>query len=297
MAHLFCFGFGYTAQFLSNSLLKKGFKITATYRENVGKKDGITYIKFDDKLSIPNDVTHIIVSIPPHQGEDIVINRYKNQIESLDCLRWCMYLSSTGVYGDHNGAWVDENSSINSDNDTGIFRYNAECQWMNLYYDKGLPIHIFRLSGIYGIGRNCLEEIINNKAYTIDEKDILFSRIYIKDLIAIIEKSMNNTTPGEIYNISDNQPAASIDVVKYACNILHVKTPKLVSLQDAIKHQLISNMGVQFYKSRKKVSNNKIKTALDWSPAYPTYIEGIDDIAMCLLHNCRKLLGMELDCK
>jgi nucleoside-diphosphate-sugar epimerase len=282
LEHLFCFGFGYTARYLAQLLaLEYGsdaIKMTGTIRSASMAAESVDFTLFEDLLAIPHDVTHILISVPPSAGSDIVLQRFAQQICKLPNLQWCGYLSSTGVYGDHLGAWVDEESDLLPNTKANEARLNAENQWLSLFYSYNVPVHVFRLSGIYGPERSVLDPIKQGRAHVITKPDVLFSRIYIKDLVNALKLSMLSLTPGELYNIADDVPASNADVVRYACKLMGLEAPAAMSLEEARASGMMSEMAASFYLSSKKVNNAKIKQKLGWRPQYSSYIEGIADI-------------------
>lgn len=214
-------------------------------------------------------VTHILVTIPPDARGDIVLRHF----DFIGCtLRWVGYLSATSVYGDHQGAWVREDSALNAISPRGRHRLLAESQWLG-YQAKHplLPLHIFRLSGIYGPGRSVLEGIRSGVVQRIDKPGHVFSRIHIEDIVQILKVSINHPQPGEIYNLADDQPAAMAEVIAFGCHMLGVEVPPLTSFEEA---NLSINLR-EFYAEHKRVDNHKIKDALGVRLIYPTYKEGL----------------------
>lgn len=262
---LFNFGLGYTAQHLCKSLSSEIWQHSGT-----GRKLGDHIFDGEKPMqnaeSILKDVTHLLISIPPSRIHgDVVLHHHKNDILKMPFLKWVGYLSATSVYGDHNGNWVDETSSTNPGSKRGIERANAEKQWISL----NLPTHIFRLSGIYGPERNQINTIKNQTAIKIIKQDHTFSRIHVDDIVAALKLSMASPKPG-IYNLADDQPSSSADLIDFVCQELNLKQPKGVLLEDA----QLSEMRRSFYKDHKKVSNQLMKKAYGWTPNYPDYKAG-----------------------
>ena len=262
--HLFCFGYGYTAKFLAQKLLPLKWKISGTSFNKISQDKNVNLLNYNFPLpeSIFSDVTHVLISIPP-EGDNVLQKYYKY----LKKIKWLGYLSATNVYGDHNGNWVDETSATNPSTVSGINRLKQEKMW----YNSNLPSHIFRLSGIYGPTRNVLCNLIqNNVKYIIS--DTMFSRIHVEDIANILFTSINNPNPGSIYNCADDLPTSYSNVIKYGSQLLNIKTPEPVLLED-----LSDNMK-KFYSERKLVSNLKIKNALNISLLYPSYIQGLQNL-------------------
>lgn len=253
---LFCFGYGYVAKFLSKKLLGLGWKVSGTSRnkdiQNVTLCD---YEKVDQDLL--KSVTHVLISIPP-DGDDVV-ERYGNCLENI---KWFGYLSATNVYGDHCGNWVNEESETKPVEIRGEKRLKSEKKWLN----SKLPVHIFRLAGIYGPGRNALVDLQLGKARNVKK---IFSRIHVEDISNILFSSMKNIRPCEIYNCADDLPATQSEVVTYAAKLLNISPPEPAQLSDYAQ---------SFYLGSKKVSNTKIKKDLNVSLIYPNYKIGLKSL-------------------
>jgi nucleoside-diphosphate-sugar epimerase len=274
---LFCFGMGFTARQIAADF--PDWKILGTGRSPTGDAatGEIPLYPFRRDCPVANfadmakDVSHILLSVPPDDLGDPVCDVMAEQIAGLPALKWIGYLSTTGVYGDLQGAWVDEHSPCNPSGVRGRRRMQAEAAWLNLYEKKNLPLHIFRLPGIYGPDRNQLVSLKSGKARRIVKPGQVFSRIHVADLASILMASMRNPNPGQIYNVADDEPAPPEDVVTFAAELLGVPPP---SLQDFETAEL-SPMARSFYADSKRVSNVKIKSELGVSLKYPTYKEGL----------------------
>lgn len=270
---LFCFGFGYTAAHLAARLLPLGWKIAGTAREadkrTALKAQGIDAYPFPlpDAATALSGVTHILSSVPPRDGHDPVLAAHGGTIAALPDLVWAGYLSTTGVYGDTGGAWVDEDSPLNPSSPSGKARAAAEAEWQAL----DLHLHIFRLSGIYGPGRSAIDQLRAGTAKRIAKPGQLFNRIHVGDIAAALAASMAHPNPGAIYNLADDEPAASSDVVLEASRLLGVAPPPEIPLEQAD----LSAMGRAFYAESKRVRNDRIKRDLGLTLAYPTYREGL----------------------
>jgi nucleoside-diphosphate-sugar epimerase len=276
MNHLFCFGLGYTAKRLImnlklNSL--ESWNFSGTSRSKVTFASTKIYI-FDGLLILPEDITHILISIPPKESGDIVYGRFYAQIARFKRLKWLGYLSSTGVYGDHRGGWVSENSEISLSSIHGRSRLVAENQWLQTL-KEGIPTHIFRIAGIYGPGRSALENAVAGKLNIIDKADTIFSRIHVGDIANALSLSINNPSTGSIYNLADDYPCNPREVGEFACQILGISPPKAIPLEEAD----LSKIGKEFYMQSRRVSNDKIKSELGLKLLYPTYKEGLLSIA------------------
>ncbi len=279
--NLFCFGFGQVAKNFIKKIKEENLSVnlTVTSREKSDSKilENLEYKSFQfsedyfDRNLIENlkSSDYILISIAPVNGEDIVIKNFQDIIEKSK-VKWITYLSATSVYGDHNGQWVDENSKTNPTSSNGIDRLKVEKSWMKLATTKDLPFQIFRLSGIYSNQRNVLARLKSGEVKTINKKNQFFSRIHVEDIANILFKSLKNFKPKEIYNISDDKPASSKEVMFYGAKLLGIKKLKTVELS-SIKNEMVEN----FYKDSKKVSNKKMKVFFSYDLKYPTYVEGL----------------------
>ena len=282
--NIFCFGFGQVARnFIKKINLEKiKINLTTTSREKSYKKkiSDLTYesLQFNennfDKKIIERleEADHILISIPPINGEDIVVKNFKLKIEKIKP-KWITYLSATSVYGDHKGKWVNEDAETKPTSNSGLDRLNAEKSWMNLASQKNLPLQIFRLSGIYSNERNVLMRLKSKELKIIEKKNHFFSRIHVEDIANILFESLLNFKPREIYNISDDKPASAEEVALYGCKLLKVKKPETISFL-LIKSEMLKN----FYKDSKKVNNKKMKNIFNYKLKFPSYIEGLSYI-------------------
>jgi len=267
---LFCFGLGYTARALAARLKDEGWRIAGTCRD---AKDGaeLTALgyevhSFEDSAALAG-ATHILSSVPPDKNGDSVLNRHGDAIASLPGLRWAGYLSTTGVYGDRDGGWVDEDSPLRPTGPRGQARVAAEAAWRAL----GPPLHLFRLAGIYGPGRNALETVRRGQARRVVKPGQVFSRIHVDDIAAVLRASMNAPSPGAVYNVCDDEAAPPQDVTAFACGLLDTAPPPLIDFADAE----LSAMARSFYRDNKRVSNRRIKDELGVTLRWPTYREGL----------------------
>lgn len=271
------FGYGYVSKFLIQQLKNLNWTIYCTSRKiNLDRpvKDGnVTVINFlDPKLPSIIKSSNICLSTVPPSAEiiDPVLKIYSDII-SKSSFEWIGYLSSTSVYGDHNGAWVNENTKCIPSNEKSRIRLLAEKQWLNLYSKYKSPVHIFRLSGIYGPNRNCLEQIKNGKNFTIIKKGQYFSRIHVTDICIATITSIKHPTSGEIYNISDDEPAPVNIVQQFGASILNKNTLKEIPFENSD----LSAQAKDFFNDNKKISSQKIKEHLNIRWQYPNYNSGL----------------------
>lgn len=267
MNHLLCFGFGYSAQALSRRL--KDWKISATSRSAHGVDEinsrGHRGYLFDDNFEIPSDISHVLVSAPPDENGDPVLRVCGQQLRTRE-FAWVGYLSTTGVYGDAGGGWVDESSPLTPNTPRGQKRLQAERQWL-----EHQSLHLFRLAGIYGPGRNQLLSVRDGSAKRIVKAGQIFSRIHVDDISGVLEASIARPHPGRAYNVCDDEPCPPQDVVAYAARLLNLPLPPEIPFAEAN----LSPMARSFYADSKKVSNTRMKTELGYKLKYPTYREGL----------------------
>ena len=274
--NLFCFGLGYCADYLSAKLIKQGWQVSATCRTSekaaLLEASGIRPVLLSGKKVTVTDLgkaDHILISVPPEQdGSDPVLNFAGAALAALqDQIKWVGYLSTTGVYGDHQGAWIDEETPAGLLSERGQRRVAAEAQWAA----TGLPMHYFRLAGIYGPGRNSLRALQNGTARRVVKQGQVFSRIHLADITRILEASIANPNAGRAYSVCDDTPAPPQDVVTYAAELMGVSPP---ALQDFATAEL-SPMARSFYGENKRIRNNRIKEELGVSLEYPDYRAGL----------------------
>ncbi len=282
--NIFCFGFGQVAKNFIYKINSEKYNInlsvTSTSKTSKKNFDGVNYQNFlfnseeyDKNLLIKlKEADHILVSIPPIKGEDIVIKEFSKFIE-MSKVKWITYLSATSVYGDHEGRWVDEKSETKPTSQNGIARLAAENDWLSLTINKNLPVQIFRLSGIYSNESNILVRLKLGTARLINKNNHYFSRIHVEDIANILFESLLKFKSGEIYNISDDKPSSSEEITSYGAKILNIKNIKKIEAYE-IQNEMLKN----FYKDSKKVSNKKIKSFFSYDLKFPTYIEGLNYI-------------------
>ena len=276
--HLFCFGFGFSAQALARRLVPKGWTVTGTARseESFAKIAdlGARPLVFDGSqaVELPDDVTHILISVPPDGDGDVVLRHCKQTIsERAGNLSWVGYLSTTGVYGNRDGAWVDEGAELLPSTERGERRVKAERAWLDLYEHMDIPVMVFRLAGIYGPGRNQLVSLLKGKSRRVVKPGQVFSRIHVDDIAQILEASIEKPNPGRAYNVCDDLPAPPQDVVAFAAELMGMPPPPEVAFNEAE----MSPMGRSFYAESKRVHNDRIKDELGVTLTYPDYKTGL----------------------
>ena len=259
--HMLIFGMGYTASRLAASLLADGWQVTGIRRSG-----GKGILAFDDTAAVLASVanaTHILSSIPPTpENGDSALVSYGDAL-AVAPAQWFGYLSSTGVYGDAKGAWVDEGTPIGTGRRSD--RSEADLAWQKLRGD----VRVFRLPGIYGPGRSTLDRVREGKAHRIDIPSQVFSRIHVDDIVSAIRASFAG--PAGVFNIADDMPCSQNAVVEHTCMLLGSKLPPLQSIEDAG----LSPMALGFYAENRRISNRKARRVLGWTPHYYDYKQGL----------------------
>lgn len=267
VSKLVIFGMGYTAGRLAQRLRGKGWQVVGTSR--VASTGAIAFDDAAAVLGALSEATHILSSAPPlREGGDPVLDQYGAAIAAAPAI-WVGYLSSTGVYGDTQGAWVDESASVGTGRRS--VRAAVDLGWQQL---RG-GVRIFRLPGIYGPGRSALERVCEGKAHRIDLPDQIFSRVHVDDIVSGVMASFAGA-PG-IYNLADDFPCSQNVVIDFASLLLGVDPPRLQTLEQA----QLSPMASAFYAENRRISNRKAKRMLGWTPQYRDYKQGL----MALFHS------------
>lgn len=261
MAHLFIFGLGYSAQRIAASARACGWRVSAT-----GSAGDVA---FDDAAAVRAALagaSHVLSSVPPGEAGDPVLARYGDLLSRSG---WLGYLSSTGVYGDTAGAWVDEASPVGTGRRGA--RAEADARWL------AMGARVFRLPGIYGPGRSAFERVLEGKAHRIDmPKDRsgqVFSRVHVEDIAGGVMAAMAGNAPHGAYNLADDLPASQNAVIEHACALMGLAPPPMLTLEQAN----LSPMARGFYAENRRVANGRAKRLLGWSPRFPTYREGLAD--------------------
>ena len=261
MPRMLIFGMGYCSSRLAQRLRADGWEVIGTRRK---AQDGA--IAFDNEpavLGALESASHVLSSVPPaRDGSEPLLDRYGEAVRAAS-LQWSGYLSSTGVYGDADGAWVDESAPIGSGRRKA--RSEADQRWQELRDD----MHVFRLPGIYGPGRSPLDRVRDGKSSRIDMPGQIFSRIHVDDIVAAVMASFAG--PAGVYNISDDLPAPQHEIVAHAARLLGIAVPPLQSLEEAN----LSQAALGFYEENRRVANGKAKRLLGWEPQYPDYKAGM----------------------
>ncbi|MGE4219383.1 MAG: SDR family oxidoreductase [Alphaproteobacteria bacterium] len=279
---LFCFGLGFSALALARALKAEGWTVAGTCRtpekQAALADEGIETHPFDRDRPLAEPaaalcgVTHLLSSVPPDAAGDPVLDRHAADIAAIPGLRWAGYLSTTGVYGDRAGGWVDETADRNPSGERGRRRVAAEDGWLDLWRRHGVPVHLFRLAGIYGPGRSALDTVRSGRARRIVKPGQVFSRIHVDDIAAVLHASIARPDPGAAYNVCDDEAAPPQEVIAHACALLGVAPPPEEAFDSA---EGLSAMARSFYRDSKRVANDRIKRDLGVRLRWPTYREGL----------------------
>ena len=279
---LFIFGLGYCGLEIARLARAAGWRVagTCTSEEKASslRSGGIEAHLFDGTTLPPSEAvtraTHILSTIAPGSAGDPVLGTCSNLLIRA---RWIGYLSTTGVYGDHGGAWVDERTPTRPNQPRSVERLATERGWQALGLQAGAAIDIFRLPGIYGPGRSAIDQVKAGTARRIDKPGQVFSRVHVEDIAGTLLMAITQTHAGSIYNVADDLPASSADVVAFACELLARPVPRLIPWAEA--EAGMSGMARSFYAGNRRVRNDRIKNELGVVLRYPTYREGLRAIA------------------
>ncbi len=281
--NLFIFGIGYSALHFARQHRNGFVRISGTVRDAERseelRRENIEAFQFNPSFVDPQIVAalqesdDIIISIPPDVASDPVLKHFGRVIATMPLLRRVVYLSTVGVYGDHQGQWIDETTLPRPASERSKRRLNAERNWTAIARARGFDLHILRLAGIYGPDRNAIANLREGKARRIVKKDQVFNRIHVEDIARTISACLARSVGGEtmVWNVTDNEPAPPQDVVAYAANLIGVEPPPAIAFEDAE----MTPMARSFYGENKRVSNRALREDLGVELAYPTYREGI----------------------
>ncbi|PCH98449.1 MAG: NAD(P)-dependent oxidoreductase [Rhodobacteraceae bacterium] len=271
---LLSFGHGYSARGVAQLLVSDGWDVLGTTRSRDNfemiRASGVSPLLFtkNDLSGVLEGVTHLLISAAPDADGDPVLNLLGDEIaKRRGQFEWVGYLSTTGVYGDHQGGWVDEATPLTPSTMRGKYRVAAEIAWQEM----GLPLHIFRLAGIYGPGRGPFSKVKSGKARRIIKEGQVFSRIHVADIAQTILASIDKPNAGAVYNVCDNFAAPPEDVIAYAAELLGLPVPK----DDDFETADMTPMARSFYSESKRVKNDRVKNDLGISLIYPDYKAGL----------------------
>lgn len=272
---LLTLGHGYSADALARVLLPQGWRVLGTARQSEKcdrlRDSGITPVAWEAETlkTALAQASHVLVSAGPDAEGDPSLRLLRDALRArAGDLHWVGYLSTTGVYGDHGGDWVSEDTPLRPSTRRGKAREAAEADWQSI---PGLPLHIFRLAGIYGPGRGPFSKVKAGTARRIIKPGQIFSRIHVADIAQALAASIQSPNPGAVYNICDDDPAPPQDVLGLAAQLLGKPLPPEVDFETAD----LTPMARSFYAENKKVSNQRMKDELGVTLHYPSYKDGL----------------------
>lgn len=281
MSQLFCLGLGYSARALARRLAGGGWRVTGTVRTAERAEalapEGFRAIVYDgsdrsaEVAEALAGTTHLLLSAPPGRDGDPLLRHHAADVEAAPELEWIGYLSTVGVYGNHDGAWISEEAPLNATQERGRRRAEAERAWLAFGEITGKTVQVFRLAGIYGPGRSAIDKLQEGRARRIVKPGQVFNRVHVEDIASVLEASIARPSPGAIYNVADDEPASSDALVHYGAELLGIAPPPEVPFEEAE----LTDMARSFYGENKRVSNARIKDELEVQLAYPTYREGL----------------------
>lgn len=276
MPHLLCLGFGFTATALTRAL-GPAWRVTGTTRSAGGmaavRDAGAEPLLWPGEELTPAlaQATHVLSSVPPRDAGDPAFDLLRAHVGLMPRLEWLGLLSTTGVYGDHGGDWVDEDTPLVPATHRGGLRATQNAAWMGLFHEYGLPVHIFRLAGIYGPGRSAFDKLRDGSARRIVKPGQVFSRIHVDDIVQVLRASFAHPHPGRAYNVADDEPGPPQDVIAHAAKLLGVPVPPDLPFDRAD----LTPMARSFYADNKRVRNDRIKDELGVTLKYPDYRAGL----------------------
>jgi nucleoside-diphosphate-sugar epimerase len=280
-ATLLALGHGYTAAALTPGLLAEGWRVFATHREPDGaaglRRLGLEPVAWTAPAlrAALAEADHVLVSVPPDAAGEPTLALLAADLARAEHLRWVGYLSTTAVYGDHAGAWVDERTPPAPSSARGRARLAAEDAWLGLWREAGLPVEVFRLAGIYGPGRGPLAKLLAGRAQRVHKPGQVFGRIHVEDLAAVLRAAMARPRPGRLLNVTDDEPAPAEVVLAHAAALAGLPVPPLVPFEAAA----MTAMARSFYGEAKRVGNARLKAELGIGLRYPSYREGLARLA------------------
>jgi nucleoside-diphosphate-sugar epimerase len=274
---LLTLGHGYSARALAARLLPR-WRVVGSVRD-AGRGDhlraeGVAPVLWENRAAVEEAIgaaTHLLISAPPDAAGCPVLARHAEALGRARRLAWVGYLSTTGVYGDRGGGWVGEDDELRPVNQRSQWRAKAEADWLRLGEEGGLPVHVFRLAGIYGPGRSAIDRVRSGQAQAVVKEGQVFSRVHVADIAQVLAASMARPDPGRIYNVADDEPAPPQDVLAHAARLLGLPAPPAVPFETAD----LSPMARSFYAENKRVANRRIKQELGVRLTYPNYRCGL----------------------
>jgi nucleoside-diphosphate-sugar epimerase len=278
---LFCFGFGYSATALAARLVDRDGTTIVGTRTRVSDAEGSMRLaayqgdaRNSSVVALLADTTHVLISIPPDVEGCAALRHFGADLAALTSLQWVGYLSTIGVYGDHGGAWVDEDTPAKPGSERSLRRRQAEQAWAAFGRDTGKRVQVFRLPGIYGPGRSVFDTLKAGTAKRLIKPGQVFNRIHVADIAQALDAAMTRASPHDLFNVTDDAPCAPEDVVTYGAALLGIEPPPAMPFDP----NRLSPMAASFYAESKRVRNTRLKSGLGVQLLYPTYREGLKGI-------------------
>jgi nucleoside-diphosphate-sugar epimerase len=284
MTRLLCIGMGYAARCLARRLAMRDWQVAGTAREDDGVRGiealGFEALRYDgtepsrDLRAAIAAATHVLASAPPDKHGDPTLRHHAGDLAAAPRLEWVGYLSTVGIYGDHQGGWVSEDTPPRPISERSRRRLAAENAWLDLSARCRARVELFRLAGIYGPGRSVVDDLRRGSARRIVKPGQVFNRVHVEDIATVLEAAIRRPTKHRIYNVADDEPAESEAVLLYAAALLKVPPPSPTPFADA----QLSPMGRSFYAECKRVSNQRVKSSLGIRLKFPTFRDGLESI-------------------
>lgn len=280
-AHVLVLGMGYSGRHLAALLQAQGIACSGTVRDpGAAPDDGLTRYRLAEGVSVDEGLRAairradaIVCSVPPEEAGDPALRLLAEALHDSPALRWVGYLSSTAVYADRDGGWVDERSSVDADGDTALRRLRAEQQWRAFAQARGLASAVFRLPALYGRGRNALVQLAQGKARHVIRPGLVFNRLHVEDLSAAVLAAMRRPQVHALYLPADDAPAPPQDVLAHAALLSSLPLPAAQAWDDPAVPASLR----RFYASNKRIDSRSTRAALQWQPRFATYRDGLAD--------------------
>ena len=271
--HLVIFGLGYSGAAVARMAAAHGVRVTATSRDpgRAAPLAGVAVMGFG--AALPEDVTHVLATAPPDAAGDPVLRAYGGALASGGMLRWAGYVSTTGVYGDRGGAWVDETGVVAPGQERSRRRVAAEQAWASLA--GGVAVDLFRTAGIYGAGRSALDEVRAGRARRVVKPGHAFGRVHVEDIAGAVLAAARQGAPAgvRVLHLADDVPAETAEVVAEAARLLGVEPPPEVPFEQAVL--AMSEMGRSFWAENRRVASARTQELLGYRWRYPSFREGL----------------------
>ncbi|WP_448134705.1 NAD-dependent epimerase/dehydratase family protein [Stenotrophomonas rhizophila] len=280
-AHVLVLGMGYSGRHLAALLQAQGIACSGTVRDpGTAPDDGLTRYRLAEGVPVDEELRAalrradaIVCSVPPEDAGDPALRLLADALHDSPALRWVGYLSSTAVYADRDGGWVDEQARADADDDTALRRLRAEQQWRAFAQARGIASAVFRLPGLYGRGRNALVQLAQGKARHVVRPGLVFNRLHVEDLAAAVLAAMRRAQGHALYLPADDAPAPPQDVLAHAALLSGLPLPAAQAWDDPAVPASLR----RFYASNKRIDSRGTRAALQWQPRFATYRDGLAD--------------------